>query len=316
MLLSARWRDAGGAPPVAVACVDHGLRPDSADEARQVVDWARRLRFEATILRWEGAKPAAGVQEKAREARYRLLAAEAARRGGAMVMTAHHADDQAETVLMRLARGSGVAGLAGMAARATLCGAPLARPLLDIRKDALIDLCRAASHPFFVDPGNADPRFARARLRGLAATLAAEGLDADALLRLARRAARADAALAALAARDLPLRRLDDRASLDLAALAAAPQELRLRALAAAIADCTEADAAPLSLERLEALERRLDAALAAGAPFAATLGGATLRTARGALLVRREPPRRSRAASISRSPIDAPSLGKGGRGT
>lgn len=300
MLLAARWRVAG-APPLAVAIVDHGLRPEAAAEAERVAGWARALDFSTTVLRWAGPAPASAVQARARAARYRLLFAEARRIGADTVMTAHHADDQAETVLMRLVAGSGVAGLAGMARETRREGLILARPLLALRKAALVGLCRAEDHPFVDDPSNADPRFGRARLR---ARMAGLGLDIAGLTRLAARAARAEAALAAAAAALPLIRRADGALALARADLAAAPAEIRLRALARAIRAAVPGrpDAAPIRLERLEALEARLAQALDARAPFAATLAGAALRLDGGALLIRPAPARKT--ALTQESPV------------
>ncbi|MBL8587466.1 MAG: tRNA lysidine(34) synthetase TilS [Methylobacteriaceae bacterium] len=307
MRLAADWR-AAGAPRLSVACVDHRLRPESTREAEAVVAQAARLGFDAVTLVWAEAQPGPALQERARAARYRLLSAEARRRGADVVMTAHHADDQAETVLMRLSRGSGVAGLAGMAASTRRGGVEIARPLLGLRKAALVELCRREGLAFVDDTMNADPRFARARLRRVLPGL---GLDVDALLRLAARAARADAALERAAADVLPVQARAVGCALDLAALAAAPAELRLRALRRAIETAAPPlpDAAPLRLERLEALEARFAAALAAGAPFAATLGGAALRRTAATLDIRPAPPRRA----SPHSPRVAATLGKAG---
>ena len=157
-------------------------------------------------MRWTGEKPVTGLQEKARAARYRLLAAAARRAGARCVVTAHTLDDQAETVLFRLARGSGLSGLAAMAKVSPL-GLPamrdagdspaLVRPLLDIPKARLIATLEAAGLGHAEDPSNADPRFARVRWRTLAPALAAEGLTAERLVQLARRVRRSEAALEA-----------------------------------------------------------------------------------------------------------------------
>ncbi len=164
-----------------------------------VARWAAKLGLAHAILVWEGVKPKSRIQERAREARYELLCAYAARIGADHVMTAHHADDQAETILFRLLRGSGISGLAGMAISSERNGLVLARPLLAHAKADLAAFCESRAQPFFDDPSNQDPIYARTRIRRLAGLLADEGLGRTTLLRLGRRAARADAALAARA---------------------------------------------------------------------------------------------------------------------
>src|SRR5262249_17033145 len=129
-------------------------------------------------------------------ARYELLLNYAQENDIYCLLTAHHADDQAETILFRLFRGSGIKGLAGMK-EANVWGDERlhARPLLNTPKADLIAVCQERHQDFVEDPSNTDPRFARTRLRELMPQLAQEGLDRDALLRLSRRAARADEAL-------------------------------------------------------------------------------------------------------------------------
>ncbi|WP_111423731.1 tRNA lysidine(34) synthetase TilS, partial [Rhodoplanes roseus] len=170
---------------------------------------ADRLGVSHRVLRWVGDKPSTGLQEAARVARYRLLAEAARAVGAAHVVTAHTRDDQAETVLFRLARGSGLSGLAGMARVSPLPalstgegkatdGAPfLVRPFLDVPKARLIATLEAAGVPYADDPSNRDPRFTRSRLRRLLPSLAEEGLSAARLVQLAGRMRRADAALEA-----------------------------------------------------------------------------------------------------------------------
>ncbi|MEA2871782.1 MAG: tRNA(Ile)-lysidine synthase, partial [Hyphomicrobiales bacterium] len=125
--LAARWRAwRKHAPTLIAVTVDHGLRPESAREARAVKRFAHKLDVAHRTLRWSGKKPASGIQQAAREARYRLLAGAARKAGARHILTAHTLDDQAETVLFRLARGSGIAGLRGMRAVTPL--APLPSP--------------------------------------------------------------------------------------------------------------------------------------------------------------------------------------------
>ncbi len=103
MLLAVAWAKAPGRPELVVYSVDHGLRPEAADEVAMVLREAGARGLSARALRWEGEKPVTGVQAAARAARYRLMA-EAMRQDGAeILLTAHHLEDQAETVLMRLA---------------------------------------------------------------------------------------------------------------------------------------------------------------------------------------------------------------------
>ena len=114
LLMAAEWARRRGRTRIEAATVDHGLRPESAEEAKAVAALCARLGVAHRILQWKGAKPASRLQERAREARYRLLVDHAKAIGADALLTAHHADDQAETVLFRLLRGSGVAGLRGM----------------------------------------------------------------------------------------------------------------------------------------------------------------------------------------------------------
>lgn len=303
LLLAAQWAAAApGAPTLHVATVDHGLRPESAGEAAFVAREAESLGLPHAILRWEGEKPARRIQEMAREARYRLLADHARAVGAEAIVTAHHAEDQAETILFRLTRGSGVAGLAGIARVSTCAGLPLHRPLLDWRKADLVAVCEAEGRRYLEDPSNSNPAYARARLRALAATLAEQGLDAHALNRLGRRAARANAALESWTenvAAGLPIRRDDGATSFDARELIGLPDEIALRLIEREIRLCAGRDG-PLRLERLETLAQRLRSALRAGAPLAATLGGVLIALdKKGQLRMKREPARRRGRKSL-----------------
>ena len=170
--LALLWAEAPGRPRIVAATVDHGLRPDSAAEAAQVANWCAALGVPHRVLCWEGEKPAARIQERARDARYRLLVDHTGVEGCDTLFTAHHMDDQAETVLIRMARGSGVSGLAAMRPVVLREGVRHGRPLLGWRKEELIRICAESGQPYFTDPSNANPRYARTRLRTLAPTLA------------------------------------------------------------------------------------------------------------------------------------------------
>jgi tRNA(Ile)-lysidine synthase len=206
-------------------------------------------------------------------------------------------------VLFRLLRGSGVAGLAAMAATTERCGITLARPLLDIAKADLVAFCRARGLPFVEDPSNADPAYARTRLRALMGELASEGLDAQNLARLARRAAEADEALTKMAARveaglgDGPI---------DAALLVSEPIAVVQRVLARRIAAVGGRDEARIGLEKIEALALRLREAAESGRTLSANVGGALVRlTAKGRLDFVKEPARRT--ATDRRQPTPAP---------
>jgi tRNA(Ile)-lysidine synthase len=186
---------AAAALPEAVeaATVDHGLRAENAAEADMVARVCAALGVPHRTLPVEVAP--GNVQAEARQARYSALAGWVQERGLSALATAHHADDQAETLLLRLNRASGVAGLAGTRAIGRVPGAPipLLRPLLGWRKADLAGLVREAGLEAAQDPSNADDRFDRARLRK--ALSAADWLDVDAIAASAAHLADADAAL-------------------------------------------------------------------------------------------------------------------------
>jgi len=182
---------------VAAATVDHGLRPGSREEAETVADICERLGVPHAILaiEWD-IPPGSAIQEKAREVRYGALAAWMADSALPVVATAHHLDDQAETLVMRLNRGAGVRGLSGMRPLASVPGHPdlrLARPLLGWRQTDLAGVCAAASVRPFADPSNEDARHERVRVR--AALAQSDWLDPKALARSASNLADADDAV-------------------------------------------------------------------------------------------------------------------------
>jgi tRNA(Ile)-lysidine synthase len=200
MWLAARWRRALARGPRLVAVtVDHGLRAEAKREARDVRRLARTLDLPHRTLRWTGTKPKTGLPAAARAARYRLLAQAAQAHGATHILTAHTRDDQAETLLMRMLRGSGIAGLAAMARESERDGVLLGRPLLNVSKSQLIATLNKAKVGFADDPTNRDTSFTRPRLRTLMPVLAAEGGDTRNLARLASRLARANQAVEVLA---------------------------------------------------------------------------------------------------------------------
>ncbi|WP_407115031.1 tRNA lysidine(34) synthetase TilS [Bradyrhizobium sp. LMG 9283] len=292
MWLAARWqRSLARGPQLTVVTVDHGLRPEAAREAREVKRLAAELGLPHRTLRWRGAKPKTGLPAAAREARYRLLAEAARAAGASHVLTAHTRDDQAETLLMRLFRGSGLAGLSAMAPLSERDGIVLARPLLDVPKSQLIATLRRAKVGFAEDPTNRDTAFTRPRLRALLPLLAAEGGDARNLARLAARLARANAAVEVLADGAERFLRLRDRGdapqagvrSFEASAFAVLPEEVRLRLLLRAINALGHEG--PAELGKVETLLSALDQAIAASLDARATGRPVLKQTLAGALI-------------------------------
>ncbi len=291
LLMAAEWATRRRTR-IEAATVDHGLRPESADEAKAVAALAARLGVSHRILQWKGVKPTSRLQERAREARYRLLVDHAKAIGADALLTAHHADDQAETVLFRLLRGSGVAGLRGMELTTTREGMTIARPLIGLKKRDLDAFANARGAPFVDDPSNADPRFARTRLRALLARLGEEGLDAEALDRLARRAGETEQALAHLT--DEVEARLGADEAIDARSLYAAPIAIVQRILSRRIAAAGGRDPSRIGLEKIEALALALHDALRERRAHAANVGGALVRlTVKGRLSFAPEPARK-----------------------
>ena len=304
MWLAARWRRALTRGPRLIAVtVDHGLRPEAAREARDVKRLARILDLPHRTMRWNGAKPKTGLPAAARMARYRLLAQAARANGATHILTAHTRDDQAETLLMRMLRGSGIAGLAAMARETEREGLTLARPLLDISKSQLVATLGKAKIAFADDPTNRDRSFTRPRLRALMPALAEEGGDSRNLARLATRLARANVAIEVLvdgAASYLALSDTQDasRFGFDAAAFAGLPEEIRLRLLKRAIDQIGHEG--PAELGKLEALLAALDRAIAEGkrqARLKQTLAGAAISLIGGRIHVDPAPPRKGKRA-------------------
>jgi tRNA(Ile)-lysidine synthase len=303
MILADRWaRERGGEAWGLI--VDHRLRPESASEAAIVAGWLAARGIPNAILVWQGEKPATGIQEAARAARYRLLTGWCAEHGCLHLLTAHHRDDQIETYLIRRRAASGVDGLAGMAAVRELPQLRLVRPLLGVPKARLVAFLEAERQPFVRDPSNRNPAFERVRLRLEIESAAAphpsprpacgereghiaqrwegEGqvvheLRSNATTRIAR-----DRELSALLARSVNLHSAGF-AALDPVPIALAG-ELGERALDRVVA-VLGGTAYPVRRERL----RRLREALADGPARPRTLGGCRFVPWRGRVLALRE---------------------------
>ena len=269
-----------------VLIVDHGIRPESAAEAARVGARMRERGIEAEILAVRAAPPRTGLQAWARAARYDLLLARVRRVGGCLLL-GHHAGDQAETVMMRLRRGSGLAGLAGMRVHVRRAGVDVLRPFLDVNPAQLAAGCRDHGLATEQDPSNGDWRFERVRVRAELAAHNATDDVAGRLNRLSAAAASIDDRLLALLARDGLLPTAAPSGHLVMpAAMLGLPPLVRNRALAHVIRQI----GAPEHVPATAALQR-LAARLAAGQ--AATLGGASFTPDAGGLLVTAEPGRR-----------------------
>ena len=202
MVLVAHWaKQNNRLDDFSILSVDHSLRENSHKEANQVCAWAKALGLACQVLVWRhgeqltGDKQLTGLQEKARAGRYRLMGQWCADNEIDGIITAHNRDDQAETMLMRLARGSGVDGLAAMKERSELFGAVVYRPLLAVSRQTLQDVLRTAGHGWIDDPSNYNEKFERVRVRGAMAAVKKAGIDVGNLNLSARRLMRASAAL-------------------------------------------------------------------------------------------------------------------------
>lgn len=296
-VLLQRWARARGGSVTALI-VDHGLRAAAGAEAVRVGKILGGLGLAHHILRWRGAKPAANVQAAARRARYGLLNDWCARRGVLHLALGHQLEDQAETFLLRLGRGSGLDGLAAMPAVAMNRDLRLLRPVLGIPGARLRATLRRRGLDWIEDPSNRDPKHARVRLRALQPNLTEEGLTPDRLAATADRLGRARAALERTTAMVLARAAVVHPAGfirLDPVPLAAAAPEVGLRALSR-IAMLVGGQEYPPRLERLERLYGRIVAGMTAGA----TLGGCRFIPQKGGILVVREP------ATLAAQPVKA----------
>ncbi len=283
-----RWRRAtGGHIRLVVTTIDHGLRPQSRTEAEFVGAVANRIGLQHFILNWQGAKPGAGLQNAARNARYGLLRAFAAENHLAAVVTAHTQEDQAETLMMRLARGSGLDGLAGIAAVTHMGEMTLIRPFLDISKVRLKAFLRSIGESWIEDPSNADANFERVRVRRAIGVLRKQGFDTRAIALSAKRLGRAKDACAS-AASNFAASHLqvfpEGWARVALAAFRSAPGEIAINFLSKVLA-AFGGGARQVRLSKIEALYL----ALLKEEDDKWTLGGCILRLASGQVTIIRE---------------------------
>lgn len=288
---------------LSVLTVDHGLRPEAAAEALQVGRWAAECGLAHHLLRWtEEPKPASGLQARARAARYGLMADWCRAHGASALLTAHTLDDQAETVLMRLARTLSPDSLAGIRPVGDWEGLPLLRPLLGVKRRVLRDWLTTLGQNWIEDPSNDDTRFERVRARQRLATMSPE--SSRRLAELAEKCARASALLAACSQRWISFSLQEHEAGIchiaagDFRPLPAALQE---RILATIIAHYGGGQGAV----EAEELRRVARWACTAEGPVRCTLGGALLGRRKTGFWVTRE------AARIEARPQVVPGSGK-----
>lgn len=268
-LLAAQWASSRNGSLTALT-VDHGLRPEAMAEAREIGFWLRERRIDHRILPWLGSKPTTGIQQAARHARYQLLSDWCRKNRVLHLLLGHQCDDQAETLLLRLSRGSGFDGLAAMPAIVERDGVRNLRPLLGAPHAALTATLERLRQPWFEDPSNEDHRFARVRMRQHQALTV---VTTAALARSARVIGRARAARDAETSRFLATAvAIDWRGfcRLDLTRFADADVDIVRRSLARVIA-CVGGAEYPIRRARLA---RLLDAIRDRASLVAVTLGG------------------------------------------
>ncbi len=270
--------------------VDHGLRDESAAETEQTRAWLTAHGIETHVLPWRPVmRPRSGVQALARAARYRLLLAWCRRNGVLHLLTAHQADDQAETYALRVARDSGPAGLAAMSALVEFPEARLLRPLLPVSRARLTATLEARGEDWIDDPSNIDPRFARARMRRDGLPVRFEPAIRQASSFAMRRAA--DDIETAMAMARCTMPHPLGAVLIDHAEWRDLPAAQALAVLAAAIATVAGADYPPRrertvrAVRQMRAVRRRPDQP-----PVGMTLGGCRILWRGGGWLVVREP--------------------------
>lgn len=294
-LLTNEWACSLGGRAVGVI-IDHGLRPESSDEAALVTRRLSALGMESAVLEWCGEKPRSNVQAAAREARYLLLSEYCAKEGILHLVLGHHQEDQAETFLIRLSRGSGLYGLAAMAAIQEQPDHRILRPLLTLPKLRLSETLKAQNVEWVEDPSNRNHKYTRTRVRNLLPALSAEGLPASRLAATTQRLGQArsgtEAAVTSALARAVsihPTGILFLRPEV----LWRLPHDVALRCLARLLTTVSGNDYGP-RLERLESLYEKILEGLSAGV----TLSGCRLMPWRQILVVCRE------NRQISRKPL------------
>lgn len=320
MMLFADWANARNRAKPFVLIVDHGLRQGSTKDAALTQQWGRNAGFCTHVLRWRGRKPQSNVEEEARAARYALMGDWCCANGVRGLFVAHTQDDQAETFLLRLGRGSGVDGLSAMRPSGFLPvpgfeRVDLLRPLLAFTRAELRAFLKNRGAKWLEDPMNGDPRFARTRIRTLLPALTAAGVPLSRIAQAAAHLARARQALEAEAERFLAVHARfeeDGAALVDAAALQRSQREIGLRALGQILMRVSGEIYRP----RFERLERLFDGITSGTFAKARTLHGCRVgrapkpKAAFGplTLVIVRERPRKSASVGSAAVAAGAPS--------
>jgi tRNA(Ile)-lysidine synthase len=294
MLLAAEFARTHRQLQFVVYSVDHDLRREAADEVRFVVREAERLGLSARALRWTGRKPKTRIQEAARAARYALIADAMREDGAEVLVTAHHLGDQAETVLMRLAHGSGIEGLRGMDYLAEIAGLTIVRPLLGIDPAELRAVVDRSGLTPVADPSNSDANYERVRWRAMLPQLAALGLTPERLSLFALRMRDADRALSAVASINAAGVGLKGECGLSRELLQRLPRAVAVRVVQNAL-DSAGGQKKPHALAAVERLTDRL-----IQEPLRTTLHGCIIESDGTEIRIRREPLTGARARRAS----------------
>jgi tRNA(Ile)-lysidine synthase len=287
---------------LSVLTIDHGLRQASAGEARLVGEWAVQLGLQHHVLAWEGEKPSSGLQARAREARYGLMAGWCRDNGASLLLTGHTLDDQAETVLMRLVRSLSPDSVAGIPRFGDWEGLRLFRPLLNARRAALRDYLVALGQGWVEDESNADRHFERVRARQELAELRSSGVTPERLAALAEAGARTTALLDRLTGRWLSIWLKEEEAGfchVPAEPFVELPLPLQQRILARIVSHYGGGQSTP------EADELRRLAQWVFDGPVRCTLGGALMGRRKHGFYVCRE------AGRIAAEPLIVPDTGK-----
>lgn len=287
LYLASQAQHLKGAPRFTVFTVDHGLRPEARAEVKMVARVSRQLGLPCTRLQWTTSRSGAALQERARDARYALMADACQKKNIEALVTAHHAVDQMETLLMRVARGTDLTGLRGMQLRRRLGEITLLRPFLDRMPEELAALCHRHEIPFTSDPSNDDLKFERVRWRQTAKQIFANGVSAEKLALTLGRLEAVDDDIETMADEFLRQEGVVTQlgfADLPRAAFVGLPLTLKKRILGRLLA-WIGGNSYPVSVTMIENLCRAIDA----NEPAGRTVAGCLVRPRKSSILIGRE---------------------------